>query len=416
MLHLHSDILFNVFWMLKCFNLHNACMILISRKTLLALVIFLSLAASIQSLVSGTKTYHEGGREYNRYNNYTMFEKSFKHMQDGKDLYLLYPEEFWDQYKYTPSFTAFFGLFAMFPDWLGLSLWNLMNGMVLFFAIWLLPAQSQKQKGLMVLIIIIELMTAMQNEQSNPLITGLMLLSFAMLERGRYFPASLFILFAAFIKPFALAGMVIFLFYPGKLKMALYSALSFALLISIPLLFVGFNQYGFLINSYFYTLQADQSVQLGLSVAGLLQAWFGADIPKNLILLFGILVFFVPFLRYRLYNRFIFRYLTLASILIWVVIFNYRAESPTYIIAMTGVAMWFMAATHNRLNIILLVLAILLTVLSPTNLFPAVLRRNYVIPYALKALPCILIWLRIHYDLYAMKISDLSSDPLQDQD
>lgn len=392
--------------MLKRFNVHHTCIILTSRRNLLALVVFLSLAASVQSLVSGTKTYQEGGREYNRYNNYTMFEKSFSHLQDGKDLYLYYPEEFWDQYKYTPTFTAFFGLFAIFPDWLGLSLWNLKNGLVLFFAIWLLPAQSQKQKGLMVLIVIVELMTAMQNEQSNPLITGLMLLSFVMLERGRYFPASLFILFAAFIKPFALAGMVIFLFYPGKLKMALYSALSFVLLVSLPLLYVSFSQYGFLINSYFSTLQADQSVQLGLSVAGLLQAWFGADIHKNLVLLFGMAVFFIPFLRYRLYNRFVFRYLTLASILIWVVIFNYRAESPTYIIAITGVAMWFMAATHNRLNIILFVLAILLTVLSPTDLFPAVLRKTYVIPYVLKALPCILIWFRIHYDLLIMKITD----------
>ncbi len=397
--------------MLNRFHLQHKLAFFTSGRFLLALVIFLSLSASIQSLVSGTKTYQEGGREYNRYNNYTMFEKSFHHLQEGKDLYLLYPGEFWDQYKYTPTFTAFFGLFAIFPDWLGLSLWNLLNAMALFFAIWLLPVRSQRQKGLMVLIIVIELMTAIQNEQSNPLMAGLMLLSFGMLERGRCFPATLFILFAAFIKPFALAGMVIFLFYPGKWKMALYSALSFIILISLPLLFISLNQYGFLLTSYLHALQEDQSVQLGMSVAGLLQSWFRADIPKNLVLMSGVILFFLPFLRYRLYNSFDFRYLTLASILIWVVIFNYRAESPTYIIAMTGVAMWFVPAAGNRLNVVLFVLAFILTVLSPTDLFPAVLRRSFVVPYVLKALPCILIWFRIYYELFRMKALTLCLNP-----
>ncbi len=381
------------------------------RRVVIGLVVLLSLTASIQSLVSGTKTYHEGGREYNRYNNYTMFEKSFHHLRNQQDLYQLYPEEYWDLYKYTPSFTAFFGLFAMFPDWLGLSLWNLFNAVILILAVYYLPYPDKKGKGIILLIVLIELMTAMQNEQSNPLITGLLVLAFGSLERKKYFPAAFFILFSAFIKPYGIVGMAMFLLYPGKWKMALGTALSFVLIMSFPLLFIDLPQYKFLLVRYLETLRTDQGVQLGLSLMGLLDSWFSMNIPKNVVLGSGIILFLLPMLRWKKYHQYLFRYLVLASILIWIVIFNYRAESPTYIIAITGVALWFVPAVKSPLNIALFVMAVLLTVLSPTDLFPAVLRKNYVIPFVLKALPCILIWIRIQYELLTIQ----SVDPEQIQ-
>ena len=49
--------------------------------------------------------------------------------------------------------------------------------------------------------------------------------------------------------------------------------------------------------------------------------------------------------------------LLLASIMIWVVIFNHRAESPTFIIAITGVALWYYAQQQKPENYVLLVLA-----------------------------------------------------------
>jgi hypothetical protein len=389
--------------MLKRVHLHRTGSFLTRKGTLLALVILLALAASIQSLMLGYKTYGNDVRNYNHYNNYTMFERSFHHLQEQKDLYLLYPEEYWDLYKYTPSFTAFFGLFAMFPDWLGLSLWNLFNAVVLFLAIFYMPLLDQKRKGWVLLIIVIELMTALQNEQSNPLIAGLLLLSFGMLERKRYLPAAFFIVFSAFIKPFGLVAMALYLLYPEKWKMAASTAVSFLVMLSLPLVFVDISQYQLLIYRYLETLQSDQNVQLGLSVAGWLQAWFSAGISQNLVLLSGIVLFLVPFLLYRKYHLFSFRYLMLSSVLIWIVIFNYRAESPTYIIAFTGVALWFVHAGKNRLNEILFASAFIFTVLSPTDIFPRHIRNDFVVPYVLKAFPCIMIWFKIQYDLFALK-------------
>lgn len=36
---------------------------------------------------------------------------------------------------------------------------------------------------------------------------------------------------------------------------------------------------------------------------------------------------------------------------------------------------------------------------SPSDLFPAFIRKNYVQPYALKALPCVLIWFKLVYEM-----------------
>jgi hypothetical protein len=81
------------------------------------------------------------------------------------------------------------------------------------------------------------------------------------------------------------------------------------------------------------------------------------------------------------------------------IIFNHKAESPTFVIALSGIAIWFFSQKKNYLNIILVVFAFILASLSPTDIFPAFLRKNIVIPYVLKAVPCILIWAKIIYEL-----------------
>lgn len=49
-------------------------------------------------------------------------------------------------------------------------------------------------------------------------------------------------------------------------------------------------------------------------------------------------------------------------------------------------------------SVIAYILYILLTSLSTTDLFPRFIRAEYVKPYALKALPCTLIWLKIVWE------------------
>jgi len=159
----------------------------------------------------------------------------------------------------------------------------------------------------------------------------------------------------------------------------------------------------FLYMSWGHLLNNDLTISYGFSVMGWLHAWFGIDSGKQLVLIAGVILFLIPLIRIKEYKNFTFRFLALTSVLLWVIIFNHKAESPTFIIAMAGVALWFINGEKNVLNIVLFVSALIFTSLSPTDLFPKFLRDGYIEQFMLKVLPCILIWLKIVYDMLVLK-------------
>ena len=55
-----------------------------------------------------------------------------------------------------------------------------------------------------------------------------------------------------------------------------------------------------------------------------------------------------------------------------------------------------------------LVLAFVLSSLSPSDLFPAYLRKEWVQPYALKALPVTLVWLKLSYEMLTKNYQRIS--------
>lgn len=370
-----------------------------NKKTVIGVFFTFALIASFQSYFSKKKTYVEDGIEYNRYNNYTIFENSFHHLKNQQDLYVLYPEEQWDLYKYSPTFSVFFGFFAMFPDVIGLTLWNLLNAFIVLLAVYYLPKISEKDKGLLLLLSIFELLTSLQNSQSNGLMAGLLILAFGFLERKHVMWATLCLVFSVYIKLFGLVGFALFLFYPQKLKFILYSIMWTVVLFLLPLLFVDPAQYTFLFKSWGNMLANDHSASYGLSVMGWMNSWFGWEGNKTIIVGLGALIFLLPFVRIKEYANQHFRMQILISILLWTVIFNHKAESPTFIIAFAGIAIWYFTSNRSILNLILFIFAFVFTTLSPTDLFPKFLRYEFVEPYQLKVFPCILIWIKVIYDL-----------------
>lgn len=380
----------------------NITKILFKQNVVFGIVIFLSILASIQSYKADKQAVDPGGPLYNHYNNYSIYKQSFFHLINGQDLYVKYPDEHWDLYKYTPTFSVFFGAFAFLPDWLGLNLWNLLNALVLLFAIYYLPRKSLKEKVLIVFVVLIELVTALQNEQSNALMAGMIVLSFGLLERKHYFFASFFLVFTVFIKLFGLVGFALLLLYPEKRKFVQYAFGWFVLFLLIPLIFISPTAYIQIYESFWHMLQADHMGSAGLSVMSWLQIWFGLAASQNLIVVLGVSLFLVPLARIKAYQHKAFRLLLLSSILLWVVIFNHKAESPTFIIAMTGVALWFVSSKRSKTDIAVLLSAILFTSLSPSDLFPANFRESFLIPYVIKAVPCILIWSMIIFRMLTM--------------
>jgi hypothetical protein len=341
------------------------------------------------------------GHYITNYNNYVIFKSSFPHLIKGLNLYALHPADHWDLFKYSPSFALFMGLFAYLPDWVGLCMWLILNCLVLYAAICMLPFNA-KTKALLLWFIAMELLTSMQNCQSNGLLCGLIIAAYCFMQKGKNQWATLMLVLATFIKIYGAAGFVLFLFFPDKIKFILYAALWSVLLFFLPIIATPFQTLMWQYHNWTVMMATDQSISYGISVMGWLHSWFHFD-AKMFIMLFGIACFLLPFTRLKLYSNEAYRLLTLAAILIWVIIFNHKAESATYIIAVTGVAIWYFSEPLKLWRKLMMLLVFIFTCLSFTDIFPSYIKHNFVQPYCIKSVPCILLWGIIIVELMLMK-------------
>jgi len=364
---------------------------LLDRRTVIGLYALLAVAVSVQAILVGPRTFVENAPAYTDYNNYVIFRQAAEHLVTHQPLYVHYPAEHWDLFKYTPTFALAFFPFSWLPDLVGLPLWNLLNALVLGFAVMALPQLDRRQQGLVLMIGLMELITSLQNSQSNGLIAGLVVGAFAALERQRPGLAATLIVCAGFIKPFGLAAGLLLLAYPGFWRGVGWGAVSAVLLAAAPLVVAAPGELVQIYRDWLGLLGTDHSVQYGYSVMGWLATWFQWQPSKTAVLGAGLLLLVLPYLRRSAFADAAFRLQLLAFLLIWLVIFNHMAESPTFVIAMTGVALWFVPAAKDRFTVALFALAFLLTSLSATDLFPRDVREAWVKPYVLKAVPCIII-------------------------
>ncbi len=383
-------------------NLTKANLIRTWQSRSLSIVLFayvlISVLAAVQGLTAGPKTYIPGGRPYIDYNNFRIFKFSFYHLIQGKDIYQLFPDDHWDLYKYSPGFALCFGLLSWMPDIIGLLLWNLINSLCLYAGVRLLPGISDEKKSWILLFCLLEMLLSIQNTQSNGLMAGLTVMAFALAERRNYFLSTLCVVFSFYIKIYGAAAFVLYLFYPDKLRLAgwsLFWMLFFALL---PLLVVDSHQLMLLYRSWLHLLLNDRSASTGLSVMGILVSWWHLDAAKNIVTGAGIILFLLPLVYVRHYRDLHFRLLYLANLLIWMVIFNHKAESPTFVIVMAGIGIWYFSRQPDVMDKVLMILSFLLITMSVSDLVPAAVRNDFIRPYGIKAVMAIVIWCRILYE------------------
>lgn len=339
------------------------------------------------------------------WNNYLIFKQTFIHLLTNDDLYCLNRYSkidywFWD-YKYSPSFAVFMAPFAALPDWLGMPLWNLLNTGILLLSIRQIPWPNNKIKTGLLLFIFIEHITATQNCQSNSLIAGLCIFYLNYLEKNKMFLAALALVISIFIKPFTL---VLLLLVPLK-KIPLKFLISFFAVFSIvflmPLWLVSPVRLAYYYSSWFDILSHDHSVSQGMSIMGFTESWFAIILPKNPTVVAGFLILLILTLFNNFNNKnqpFEKRILLFILSMIWMVIFNHKAESPTFIICMVAIGIWFTIRKKNTALYLFAAFTLICTSLSVTDIFPAEFKKTLLIPYQIKVLPCILAWFYILYD------------------
>jgi hypothetical protein len=175
------------------------------------------------------------GHYMTEYNNYLIFKYSYFHLIDGVNLYALDAAHHWDFYKYSPTFALLMGSMAYLPDVLGLSIWNILNAIAVFYAIRMLPFK-EKTQVLLLWFVAMELLTAMQNDQSNGLMCGMMMAAYGCMKHNKPWWATLWLVLAAYIKVYSVIGFCLFLFFDGKLKFILYAILWTVVFAALPLL------------------------------------------------------------------------------------------------------------------------------------------------------------------------------------
>ena len=352
-------------------------------------------------------------------NNYLIFKYAYFNATEHLNLYLLYPDKYLDSNHYGPFFSLLIAPFALLPDYFGMLFWQFANVLFLYFAIKQLPINPTKI-NIVYWLITHELLTAMFALQFNISIAAIIVLAYAFIDKEKNFWAAFVIVLGTFVKLYGIVGLAFFFFVKQKPKFIAYCFFWAIVFFVLPMVFFS---PAFIIQSYqdwYVSLSEKQLFNASLtsmqdiSVMGMARRLSGNVQLSNLpFLLAGLVLFALPYLRIKAYKEPVFRLLFLASALIFAVIFSNSSESPTYIIAFVGVAVWYVVQDEpfKPATIALLVFALLLTSFSPSDLFPKFIRENYIKPYSLKALPCIIVWLVVIYQLMFSKFH-LKKTPL----
>jgi hypothetical protein len=325
------------------------------------------------------------------YNNFTIFRSSFRNLVDGANLYVPHRDQHIDLYKYSPTFALLMGPFQLVPRAAGAVIWNVLNVWAIFWGVTRLEI-GRRAQSFVLLFLFFELLTSLSNAQSNGIVTGLMLGAFAAFERRSTATAALLIGLGVAIKPFAGVVGLLFPLYGGKARFLVTGAVAALVLGLSPAILTGVPGLLSTYRDWWTLLGSDKAHGANYSLMTLVERGLGVDLPDRYYLAFGLPLMIAPLLMRSRWSDPRFRLTTLAGMLIWVVIFNHKAESPTYIIAVAGAGIWAVAEPPSWLRSLLLSFVFLLTELAATDLFPKSWRMSYIQPYSLKALPCVILW------------------------
>lgn len=367
-----------------------------------------------------------------RHNNYDIFRYVFYNTRDGLSLYAPSTDGgFWDTNHYGPFFSLIIAPFAVLPTWLGLLLWCTLLAVLLYWAVKKYCSTvlqkattllSDRANGMMVLVMpfIIwfcahELLTALFMQQFNVAIAAIILLSFYFVEKERDEYATLFIVIGTLVKLYGIVGLAFFFFSKHKMRYLLslvgWSLVLFCLPMLISSMDYQLSQY----NEWFLSLSEKNDENLlshmqNVSLLGFVRKvgygltnsdWWINHYSDLYLLLAGTLTMAIGYFRVGQWKNPCFRHTVLAAVLMFVCLFSTGTESSSYIIALAGCAIWYCLSPWKRSkwDVALMVFAFVLTSLSPSDLFPAYIRKEIIQPYALKALPIILIWGKTCYEL-----------------
>lgn len=357
-------------------------------------------------IVAAITAYSKYERGTGGYNNYLIFKGVFHNTIQEKNIFLQYPDLFFDSNHYGIFFSLLIAPFAMMPDAFGAVLWNVASTLVFLYAIYKLPF-SDKKKSFFAWLCLQEFITAATYFQFNIILTGLLMLSAIWIYERKEAQSAFAILTGTFVKLYGIVGLSAFFFIKNKTKFII-SFLAIVIVFLILPMLISSKEFG--IQSYvdWYVSLSEKNLsnqsltsRQDYSLMGVVRRILGrADLSNLLFVIPGFVLFMLPYLRVKQYKNLNFQLMILASSLLFLVLFSSGSESPTYIIAVSGVMIWFMMQKKlSKIDIGLLIFVMIFTCFAFSDLFPKFIKEDYFIKYATKAIPCIIIWFRVMYEL-----------------
>ncbi len=352
-----------------------------------------------------------------KYNNYKIFSAVFPHALQGLPLYGEYPEAYSDVNYYGPLFALVAAPFSMLPVWAGLPLWVTANTAFLFYAVRRLPL-TQPQKTLVYGYTLCELMTAQGVQQFNIAVAACILLTFIWIEEEKEIWATAMITGGILMKIYPIVGFAFFFFSKHKVRFLLYTLCWTLLLLALPLLYTpGPDYLGEQYRSWIEQLQQKNELNMfavsqNISLLGVVRKISGNASYSDLWLLIpGVVLFLLAYLRTSQFKYLRFRMMLLAHVLLFVVLFSTGSEASGYIILMTGIALWYINSPSPfiRYKKYLFYATLTIVAISTTELVPPLIRHTVIAPYAVKAMPCILVWLTVCYEMLCLDFGECPS-------
>jgi hypothetical protein len=349
-------------------------------------------------------------------NNFVIFRNVFYHLLHGQNLYGSYAEQLGDYNLYGPFFGIVIAPFALLPISIGAIAWVIANAGFLLFAVRKLPLTRVAQ-NLLLLLCANELMINFGQMQSNALTCACILLAFSYVQKEKENKALFFICFGAFIKIYALAGLVFFLFSKNKTRFIAWGLIWSLLFFAAPMLLSNPH---FVCRSYMNWFEALSSktdrnnagignaLYQNISAMGFFSRVFGAG-WQTPVFITGILLFISQICRPRFYNQIGFRYFLLASVLLFTVLFSNGSESCTYIIGVMGMSIWFVVQNPSKPLLWFFIVAWVFTTFIYSDLMGGSWARHHLVrPYSLKAVSPLVVWLVILIQIHLRKFQNIN--------
>ena len=347
---------------------------------------------------------------------YSVFYHSFWHAWQQMPLYIIYPED-GNYFLYGPLFAVLMTPLAVLPFQLGRLLWLLLITFVPYWSI-RKTSFSIRQQLFILWFTAAEAALCILDSESNSLILACLIFSYYLIDKEKDQWAALVIALGAATKLFGIVGLAFLPFSRHKLRLCSWVIIWLVLLLGLPMIVFGpeyvWGQYIEWYNVLVHKNDLNQFASgQNVSLLGIVRKVSGCATYSDLWLMIpGAILFALPYLRIDQYKYPAFRQTILASVLMFMLLFTTSSESSGYIIAMTGIAIWYTAAPWKRSkwDIALMVFAFIVTSMTPSDLFPKVLWREVIKPYSLKALPTAIIWLKLTYELLKRHYDEESYD------